>query len=48
MADITDRIEQIGEWMKANGPLQPDEHRTVELMIRTQIARGIERGDFEL
>lgn len=44
MDDITDRIERLAEWTKANGPLLPDEERTVELMIQTQIARGMENS----
>ena len=47
MEDITDRIERAAEWTKANGPLNADEEATIKLMIQTQIARGIERGDFE-
>lgn len=47
MDDITDRIERACEWAEANGPLQPDEEATVKLMIETQVARGIARGDFE-
>ncbi len=45
--DLTDRIERSAEWAKLNGPLEPDEQSTVELMIRCQIARGIDRGDFD-
>ncbi|HZP61591.1 MAG TPA: hypothetical protein VFB27_14800 [Opitutaceae bacterium] len=44
---LGDRIDQVGEWMKENGPLTPDEELTLQLMIRTQIAQGIKRGDFE-
>jgi hypothetical protein len=39
--DPTDRIERAAAWTKANGPLEPDEHATVELMIRAQVARGM-------
>lgn len=39
---ITDRIEEVARWSKENGPLQPDEEKTVELMIQCQIARGFE------
>lgn len=46
-ADLTDRIERAAEWTKANGPLQPDESATIKFMIECQIARGIERGDFD-
>lgn len=45
MGDITDRIEQVAAWQKENGPLLPAEQATVELMIRTQIARGMEGGE---
>lgn len=41
MDDITDRIERAAEWTKANGPLDPDEQATIELMIKAQIARGM-------
>lgn len=47
MEDITDRIERAGKWARENGPLWPHEQATIELMIRTQIARGIEQGDFD-
>lgn len=49
--DLTDRIERLAEWTKANGPLQPDEEVTVAFMIDCQIARmlhpthGITRED---
>lgn len=45
--ELTDRIERAAEWAKANGPLEPDEEATATLMIESQIARGIRRGDFE-
>jgi hypothetical protein len=48
LTDLTDRIERAAEWTKANGPLLPREEATIELMIKCQIARGIERGDFNL
>lgn len=38
--DLTERIEAAAEWTKANGPLEPDEQATIELMIKAQIARG--------
>lgn len=41
LGDLTDRIERAAEWTKANGPLEPDEHATIELMIKAQIARGM-------
>lgn len=44
--DLTDRIERAADWMKTNGPLQPDEDATITLMIESQIARGIERDGF--
>jgi hypothetical protein len=46
--DLTDRIERTAEFVRQTGPLQPDEERTVEMMIQAQIARGIQRGDFDL
>jgi hypothetical protein len=45
--DLTDRIERSADWAKANGPLLEDEQATVRLMIETQVAMGIRRGDFE-
>jgi hypothetical protein len=45
--DLTDRIERSAEWAKLNAPLLPDEQATVELMIKTQVAKGIMRGDFD-
>ena len=45
--DLTDRIERSGEWAQANGGLLADERATINLMIQSQIARGIARGDFE-
>lgn len=44
---LTDCIERAAEWTKANGPLQPDEEATIKFMIECQIARGIDRGDFD-
>jgi hypothetical protein len=44
---LTDRIERAAEWTKENGPLRPDEAATVRMMIETQVAKGIRRGDFE-
>jgi len=41
MGDLTDRIEAAAEWTKTNGPLEPDEQATIELMIKAQIARGM-------
>lgn len=41
LEDLTDRIERAAEWAKANGPLEPVEQATVELMIRAQILRGM-------
>jgi hypothetical protein len=45
--ELTDRIERSAKWAEANGPLLADEAATVRLMIQSQIARGIRRGDFE-
>lgn len=39
---ITDRIERAAEWTKANGPLTKDEQATIDMMIRCQIARGLD------
>jgi hypothetical protein len=39
IADLTDRIERAAEWAKENGPLEPDEQATIEIMIKAQIAR---------
>jgi hypothetical protein len=39
--DLTDRIERAAVWTQANGPLEPDEQETVELMIIAQVARGM-------
>ncbi len=44
---LTERIELAGIWAKRHGPLLPDEESTVRLMIESQIAKGIARGDFE-
>ncbi|RUT80999.1 MULTISPECIES: hypothetical protein [unclassified Mesorhizobium] len=46
--DLCDRIERSAEWAIGNSPLQPDETATVQLMIKSQIARGLERGDFDV
>lgn len=45
--DLTDRIERAAKWTEVNGPLELDEQNTIRLMIQSQIARGIRRGDFE-
>lgn len=45
MDDITDRIERLAAWTKANGPLEADEQSTIELMIKSQIARGMYSSD---
>lgn len=44
---IGDKIDEAAAWTKLNGPLLPDEEATVKMMIECQIAKGIERGDFE-
>lgn len=41
-ADLTERIEALAEWTKANEPLQPDEEATVKMMIEAQIARQMD------
>lgn len=46
--DLCDRIERSAEWAIDNAPLQPDETATVQFMIKSQIARGLERGDFDV
>lgn len=46
MEDITDRIERAAKWTEENGPLLPDEEATIELMIKSQIARGWEDMDY--
>lgn len=45
--DLFYRIERSSKWMDANGPLLEDEAATVRLMIQSQIAMKIRRGDFE-
>jgi len=45
--DLTERIERTAKWTESNGPLHPDEQAVVQLMVESQIARGIARGDFE-
>jgi hypothetical protein len=37
---LTDRIERLAEWTKANGPLQGDEERIIKFLIETQIANA--------
>jgi hypothetical protein len=37
---VTDRIERAAAWTKENGPLEPDEAATVDVMIRCQVALG--------
>lgn len=44
---LTDRIEAAAKWTTANEPLEPDEAATINYMVQAQIARGIDRGDFE-
>jgi hypothetical protein len=44
---LGERIEEAGRWAATNAPLHDDEEATVKLMIRTQVAWGIMRGDFE-
>jgi hypothetical protein len=45
--DLAERIERLGEWAQANAPLTCAERAAIGLMIKSQIARGIVRGDFE-
>lgn len=45
--DLTDRLERAAKWTEANAPLLEDEEATVRLMIQSQVAQGIHRGDFE-
>src|SRR4051794_17620882 len=40
--DLAERIELAADWLKCNGPLEPDERATIELMIEARIARGLE------
>lgn len=42
LEDLTDRIERLADWTKANGPLLPDEEATVKFMIECQIARSLD------
>ena len=44
---IGEKIEAAAVWTDKNGPLEPDELATVEMMIQTQVVWSIERGDFE-
>jgi hypothetical protein len=41
---LTERIERLADWTKANGPLEPDEEATVSVMIEAQIARNFPGG----
>lgn len=41
---LTERIEQLAEWTKLNGPLLPEEESTVAMMIQCQLARAIDEG----
>lgn len=45
--ELTDRIERLAVWTGQNKPLTPDEESTVQLMIESQVAKGVARGDFE-
>lgn len=42
LGPLTDRIEEVAEWTKKNGPLQEDEEKTIKMMIDCQIARGFD------
>jgi len=44
---LGDRLEEVAAWAKSNGPLLEDETATIEVMVRTQVVWGIQRGDFE-
>lgn len=44
--ELSDRIDRLARWQKVNGPLNDTEKATIELMIESQIVRGIRRGDF--
>ena len=46
MDAITEKIEEVEDWMKINSPLSPEEEATVKMMIEYQINIGIRRGDF--
>jgi len=50
MEDITMRIESVGFMMRkfniTLSDLDEQERKTLEMMIESQIARGIARGDF--
>jgi hypothetical protein len=45
--DLGEKIEAAARWTEAHGPLLADEEATVKMMIETQVARGVRRGDFE-
>lgn len=45
MEGLNGRLERVTAWTKANGPLQPDEAATVQLMTQVQISRGCAQGD---
>lgn len=49
---LTDRIEEVARWMTRNKLKMEDlseiERKTIELMINTQIRRGVLRGDFDV
>lgn len=45
---ISKKLEEVSIWADQNKPLQPDEEKTIELMIQCQIARGIEEFGFPL
>ena len=44
--DLDDRLERLAKWMEQNSPLLPAEQATVEMMIRSQIARHEDNGSF--
>ena len=45
--ELMERIERLARWSEPNGPLQPDEDKTMALMIGRQLAMAL-RGGFAL
>lgn len=43
---LTNRIEEVTEWMKTNSPLTADEKATIEMMIEVQVVWGFEEFGF--
>jgi len=44
---LSERLVDVLEWIENNNPLEPDEEKTIEMMIHCEIVRGIEEGDFD-